>query len=79
VGEAGFAVHPPLSLVPTMDAESQQLYEVEDTVLGLFVAAPTREALERDVRAEVDRLAATPNRAWKRLLTAAVPDYEPSF
>jgi hypothetical protein len=61
-----FALVPPLSLVPTMDAESQQLYEVEDEALELAVAAPTREELETAVRALIAEAAASPSKAWKR-------------
>jgi hypothetical protein len=67
-----FALTPPLSLVPTMDAESQQLYEVEDESLELAVAAPTREELESAVRALVAEAAASPSKAWKRRLAPLV-------
>ncbi|MFN3430234.1 MAG: hypothetical protein ACK46X_09795 [Candidatus Sericytochromatia bacterium] len=71
-----FALVPPLHLVPTMDADSQQLYEVQDEALELYVTAPTREQLESDVLAHVAQAAASPGRAWKRrlhpMLTAAL-------
>ncbi|MNL42256.1 hypothetical protein D3C87_1647000 [compost metagenome] len=59
---------PPLSLVPVMDAESQQLYEVEEPGLDLVVSAPTREQLEADLKAAVAAAAASQSKAWRRRL-----------
>jgi hypothetical protein len=67
-----FALVPALSLVPVMDAESQQLYEVADESLDLLVTAPTREQLEREVMAAVAAQAAAPSRPWKRLFKPLV-------
>jgi hypothetical protein len=64
----GFALVPPLHLVPSMDADSQQLYEVQDESLELYLTAPTREQLESAVREHVAEAAAAPGRAWKRRL-----------
>lgn len=71
-----YALVPPLHLVPVMDGETQQLYEVTDETLDLHVTAPTREQLEAEVRQAVLEQAAGPSRAWKRVLKpmAAVAD-----
>jgi hypothetical protein len=63
-----FALVPPLSLVPVMDAESQQLYEVAEEALDLHVSAPTREQLESELHQAAALLAAAPSKAWRRRL-----------
>lgn len=67
-----YALVPPLHLVPVMDGETQQLYEVADEALDLHVTAPTREQLEAEVRQAVLQQAVAPSRAWKRVLRPMV-------
>jgi antitoxin (DNA-binding transcriptional repressor) of toxin-antitoxin stability system len=44
-GERRLAIDPPLTLSPTMDDESGQLFVLSDQGLGIHVFAPTRDQL----------------------------------
>jgi hypothetical protein len=44
---------PPLTLEPTLDDESRQLYRLEDQHLGIDVFAPTREQLSDELAEQI--------------------------